>query len=343
MQNFEAFERGLQSMVRPPVLVFVGSELFLARRGVSLLAKKMGGDCHVSYFDCLRPGDGGTDAGAAVFGCLYNATFLGGTRLAVVENAHGLLRDEAARLTEFAARPPRGAYLCVAATGESRRLAFVAKSPRGVVVVNCDPPPRAAELRPWLEYWARRAAAEQGKKISDRALRLLLERTTGNLGDIFAQIQKISTYIGSREIISPADIEKLVTDESERTAFQLGNAALAGKTGAALGFMRLLIAAGAPAEHVLGGLVWQLHAIRKSFDALKRPRDSVRSDLQGAGTRDSDRYARQVAGLSRARLGQAFAAAYEADRAIKTGTMEPETALELLTVNLARALGGAGT
>lgn len=337
MQDFESFERNGRSAAVAPVHVFVAGELFLARRGVELLRKWLGVDCHVSHFDCQRPADSGGDVVTAVFGCLYNATFLASKRLVVVENAHGLLRDESARLTEFAAKPPRGAYLCLVVASESRRLSILVKPPKGFRVVDCEPPQRAGDLRPWLDRWTRQFAANRGKKISDRAVQLLLERTTGDLGNIFAQVEKLVNFIGPRDIISPADVEKLVSDESEHTVFQLGNAALAGKTGVALSLMRSLIAAGETPEHVLGGLVWQLHAIRKSFDLLKRPRDSVRRE-----SRDDDRYSRQAASLSRRRLGRAFAAACEADRAIKTGTMEPEIALELLAVNLSRILGGVG-
>ncbi|MDQ7780199.1 MAG: DNA polymerase III subunit delta [Planctomycetota bacterium] len=335
MMEYGEFERSYRSAAgaQPVAYAFIGNQFFLARRGVALVLQRLGADCCVTNQDCTRPPEDGTPIAAAVFGALYNATFLAGTRAVVVDNAQDLLKNEAARLGAFAAKPPRGACLCLIAPREAARLSAVSKPAKGWVVVDCSSPDRVGEAGRWFEHWVKLLLAERGKKMSDQALRLFLARSSGDLGDAAAQLDKLCMYVGPRGILSPSDIDKLVVDDSRHTAFQIGNAVLEGKPGLALELVRALFDSGKRPEDVLGALVWQLHALRKAA-----AEDETGRRKNGGGSYP-DRYARLARNIPDSRLNAAFQAAYEADRDVKTGTMQPETAFDLLAVRLARALG----
>jgi len=97
-------------------------------------------------------------------------------------------------------------------------------------VIACGVPAKQAMAR-WIEQ---RAAQEYGKRLKPAAVTALRQHIGDVPGVLDGELAKLSTYVGDRSEITPADIARLTGHLRDEQVFGVLDGILSGETGAAL-------------------------------------------------------------------------------------------------------------
>lgn len=75
-----------------------------------------------------------------------------------------------------------------------------------------------------MKGWLKRKFAIIGKEITDEAVLLFFERIGWNLLTANNEFDKVTNYVGGKDVVSLSDVEKVVVKELETDVFKLTNA-----------------------------------------------------------------------------------------------------------------------
>ena len=173
----------------------------------------------------------GTPEPREVFGELRTVPFLGmaGRRLAVVEDGDAFLKAYGEPLAQYVQKPNRAATLVLCLSKLDMRTSVAKAIQADGVVVDCSAPT-------WrdAEAWLRARARAAGLKLAGRAAAALVQAVGPNLLALENELDKLATYAGQGGTVSEHDVEELVPQGRERSAFDLGTAVARGDAGEAL-------------------------------------------------------------------------------------------------------------
>lgn len=242
--------------------------------------------------------------------------------------------DDAGRklLQEVAQRPPQDVLLlvvCGALDSRAREAGWY-KALDGAGVSVYVWPVKAGEFPAWLEARCRAA----GVTLEPDALRLLAERTEGNLLAAAQDIAKLALLFPGQRV-GAEDLAQAVADSARFEAFDLNDRVLDGDAAGAVRSLERLREEGVAPLEVLGALLWALRQLIKTALVYARTRDAP-SACDAAGIRRFQQ-ARYIKALPRTRPGEALGwlrRAARIDRMVKTG-QESAAWEELLTLILA--------
>jgi DNA polymerase III subunit delta len=235
-------------------------------------------------------------------------------------------------LQQIAQRPPQDVLLlvvCGALDTRTRDAAwYQALDAAGASLYLW--PVKNREFVAWIE--ARLRAA--GVQADAEAVRLLAERTEGNLLAAAQDVAKLALLYPNRDV-GVDELAQAVADSARFEAFDLNDRVLDGDAAGAMRSLLRLREEGAAPLEVLGALMWSLRQLVKAAMAYARTRDAA-SACDVAGIRRFQQ-ARYVRALARVRPGEAMGwlrRAARIDRMVKTG-QESAAWEELLTLIVA--------
>ena len=235
-------------------------------------------------------------------------------------------------LQALAARPPQDVLLlviCGALDKRQREAAwFRALDGAGVSVYAWGI--KSEEFSGWIE--ARLRAA--GVQAEPEAVRLLAERTEGNLLAAQQDIEKLKLLFPD-QTVTVERLAEAVADSSRFEAFDLNDRVLDGDAVGAVRSLDRMREEGLNPLEVLGALAWSLRQLAKAAVHYARLRDAGAA-CEAAGIFRAQQ-ARYVKALPRIRAGEAmgwFRRAAKVDQLVKTG-QEAAAWEELLTLILA--------
>ncbi len=248
-------------------------------------------------------------------------------------------RDDASALDALLARGLAPGRVLLVAAGKvdgrlplAKRLAAAGRRVRLAV----EREGKWDEQRPVLGPIVAGLLAGTGKKLDGAAEARLAELVGGDARTLAAEVSKLATYVGDREVVRASDVDEVVARVASDPFFALGNAVEARDLEAALGVLGRSIEDGARPEMLLGSLAG---AVRRLLVERERA-------LAGAGERrlrtfaewsdavlphvaESELEGRKPYGFwmkyqaslrfSRAELLEGLAALGDADFALKTG------------------------
>lgn len=191
-------------------------------------------------------------------------------------------------------------------------------------------PVKSEEFTPWLE--ARLKSA--GVRIDADAVKLLAERTEGNLLAAAQDVEKLKLLFPDERVGVEA-LAQAVADSARFEAFDLNDRVLDGDAPGAVRSLQRLREEGLAPLEILGALSWSLRSLAKASVHFAKVRDAAVA-LEMAGVRRFQQ-ARYLKALPRVRPGEALAwmgRAAQVDRMVKTG-QEAAAWEELLTLILA--------
>ncbi len=191
-------------------------------------------------------------------------------------------------------------------------------------------PPKGEHLRKWI----RERAEEKGGQISRAAVEELANFLGNDLRLLDQEIEKLFTYAGERPI-EEEDVHLLVSQVQTVTIFSLVDALGHRDSRKATLYLHELVDAGQP-------LLYIFFMITRQFRLLLQAKEL---QIEGLGWRAiqtrlglhpfvAQKLAQQASNFSRSRLEAIHRRLLEVDTAIKTGQMEPQLALDLLTIEL---------
>jgi DNA polymerase III subunit delta len=260
-------------------------------------------------------------------------------RLVVVRDLHERFKGKGAEVEEIrrllGSIPPT-TTLILASTGmkdDSPLLAAVRE-------VGGQVRPHMIPKRAELPRWIAEAAQTQGTRIERDAAELLAEMIGGDPVALNTELQKLSTYAGTGVTITPRMVEELVGTMTQESIFTLVDAIAAGDRARALQLLHAQLeqASSTPIDvalyliRMLARQVRILLRIRLGQEA-GRSNSQITADVK-IPRYYADRYFRQARRLPRERLQATFEQLAALEFALKSGTTDPATGLDLLVTKL---------
>lgn len=220
-----------------------------------------------------------------------------------------------------------------AALDQRMRLAkmFAEKTLTVSVELSADPAERARLAVPQSIEMAK----EFGAVLEPAAAEELCDMLSGELTAIHTEIEKLTSYVGERKIITRADVDLLVVSSQKFEVWDLADMLAERKPAEALEFLDNLLRAGEPAPALLGALAW---TYRKLLEAQDLPPGTNGYQLAGRLKMRPDAAERAVLRsrkFPRAQLASGLIALYEADSRLKLGSWSQSAVMEFLVTQLA--------
>ncbi|UCB56804.1 MAG: DNA polymerase III subunit delta [Candidatus Omnitrophota bacterium] len=279
-----------------PVYLLTGSEQFLKEENLtrikSALLDAASRDFNFNVFYA------GSCAVKKILECASTAPFLGSKRVVLVHRIEDFSASEEKLILSYVKVPNKVSVLILETSESNLKQRFFAEICRHARLIRCDPL-KGRELVIWLK----RQVAAKGKKIEEAALQLLLDTSRLSLQALAFSLDNLILYIGQKETITCADVEKLTgSDDMASSAFELYDAVIAGEKEKSFEVLESLWRDGVSFSQILGALSYKfiLNRNRISSGRLK----GYLLDLQNT------------------------------DRDIKTSRQGQKIALELLTARL---------
>ncbi len=256
--------------------------------------------------------------------------FLAKSRLVIVEN---LLiegkKEEQEKIGEFLGKNPETTVLVFAEAGKpDKRTSLFKKLSKE----------KAQEFKPLeesgIKVWIRDEVARTGGEIAPPAVDKLFEYVGADLWRLSNEIQKLLTY---NQKISVKNIELLVKPDVQSDIFVLIDAIASRQSKKALHELHQLLDNGENELYILTMIVYQYRNLLVVKDMVDRGAVSQYEIAKRAGIHPfvAGKSLNLVRNYSMDELKNIYADLLEQDLAIKTGQMQPKTALDLLICRLA--------
>ena len=186
-----------------------------------------------------------------------------------------------------------------------------------------------------LPQWIKARSEKLGVRIEPRAIQTLADTIGRDTRVIDQELQKLALYRAGEEV-RRVDVESLVSHAREFSIFQGVDAVIEGRPGLAIQSFHKLLDDGRPATYVISMIARQIRLLL------------IAKDLRGEGVPDSEMGARlslsgyplqktleQERNFTTQQLTAIHHKLLMADVAIKTGELDEQLALDILTADLA--------
>lgn len=251
----------------PAVVVLVGDDPFLARQVLSLIRDSACPDeddrswawREFSGSDELDPRDVFDEAATVPL-------FAGAMRVAVVRDADAFVTSAREHLETLVqgGRGSRGVVILeVRSFPATTRLAKAAAKEGLVIDVSV---PQKTDLAAWVKKWAR---SRHGIDLAGPTAQMLLERLGGSLGQIDQALHRLAAAVDpatAAKPITPEAIDDVAGSPQQRTAWEMIDAAAAGRTPEAMAHLADLLDAG---ENPIGVAAQMASVLRRLSSAAR--------------------------------------------------------------------------
>jgi DNA polymerase-3 subunit delta len=247
-----------------------------------------------------------------------------------------MLEGEPAPLLDYAGSPPSGSHLLIRAPKlDLRRPLHKALAGAGKVLEFAPP---ADPTGPAVQREVAALAAERGLELGRPVAALLADLCGGDLQRVTTELDKLEVWIGAREerAVRLEDARQVVFGGGTLSGWEVADAVLARDLRAGLGAVRRLVGSGDEPIRIVGGLAWRARTLLQAKAMLA---GGVPGDKVVAAARAWRYRERFLAGLKRYSLDEllAFPARLlEADRCLKSRSLDPRAVLESLVSDLIR-------
>jgi len=275
-----------------PLYLVVGEEGLLRDEAVAAIrAAVMGSDeANVEAFNCDVVYGDETDASEVLTLC-SNLPMFATRRLVVVRDVGALRAKDAERLLPYLDAPVETTCLVLTGRKVDGRVKFFQACKKVAVTVDCE----SLEERA-LPAWIREQAAALGLSLDEPARVLLQEASSGDLGVLRREMEKLAAYVAPGKAVAVADVEAVQGADTGGTVWNLLEALRRKERAGSLRFLGKVLDAGEPPLKVLGFLAacWrQEWKARRFSEEMLRDFEQFReadSRLKGGGAgRGKDR------------------------------------------------------
>jgi len=196
--------------------------------------------------------------------------------------------------------------------------------------------PRKGDLPRWVIARGRK----RGVAVERGAAELLAELVGGNSLQLESELEKLATYAGEEQPVTPPMVERLVGAVPQDSIFTLVDAIAAGDEARALRLLQTQLehASSNPVDFALY-LIRMLARQMRILLRIRLAREAGRSTPQITADLKlpryyADRYFRQAGRLSKGRLQESFEQLAALEYGLKSGRAEPSTGLALLVAEM---------
>jgi len=175
----------------------------------------------------------------------------------------------------------------------------------------------------------------QGKKISPKALDLLLNSLPENNDASLNEIEKIITYAGTRLVIEEQDVLQNLKQSSQYTIFQLIDDLLSFNKKEALKKLCIIIKLGASSQELLAMFYWSFKRMWLCFD-LQEQGGSPREVAMRIGVKDwaLNKFLKQAGNFNKPLLKRVFSLLAKAEFDVRNSVSIEDVVLEKLVIDV---------
>lgn len=187
-----------------------------------------------------------------------------------------------------------------------------------------------------LSQWIKKRIAEEGGRVSDKAINLLVEIVGSDLWNMKSEIEKLLTYSPGQPI-TENDVRQVSSYAREANIFIFLDAILEGQRGEAQKSLHRLFLEGETPPHILFMITRQLRLVllAKGLNPKLPDQEAMeRLGIKKAG--ELRNVKRQARVHTIENIKRAYHQVLEADVAIKTGKYDGDLAVELMVMDLCK-------
>lgn len=184
-----------------------------------------------------------------------------------------------------------------------------------------------------LMTWCAGILLKRGKKIRQDDLRYLLSLSAANMYQLKNELDKLTDYLGDREVVGRADIDEIITVEITNHIFEMIGAMASRNQPKAMALYEQLLALKEPPMRILFLIARQFQLMLQMKD-MKEQRKSAKEMGSAAGLSPyiAEKYARQAEVFSKKQLIAHLEECARTEEMVKTGRWSDRVAVELLIV-----------
>ncbi len=324
----DEFAKSLQKGDIGPLYYFHGDEPYLIERGVkSLLSRTVPPDSRDFNLDIFY---GKECKGGEIAAASQTLPMFADRRVVLVKRSSDLSAVALEILTEYITDPSPST--CLIFEGEKidqRKRFFVEMKKQGNLVEF----KRLYENQ--LGPFIREEAAGYGKKVEAAASEMLVYLAGNNLQEIAAEVEKVATYVGTRDTIRIADVKELVSDTKVDTVFELADALGGKELGKALRNLNTILRDGEAPLMVLAMLTRhfrQLWKVKELCDKRVPPQEIGKAT--GINPYFIKGIVEQAKNYRLSEFKGIFERFFETDLALKTSGGKPVNLMECLVMDI---------
>lgn len=253
--------------------------------------------------------------------------FFAERRLIVLENS-GLLKSGGEQLAEYLAAPAETTYFVFVETEVDKRSRLY----KTIASKGCSVE-FGIQDENTLKRWILGMVKKENKKISERSLEFLLEKTGTDMENIRKETEKLFCYCLDKEVISEQDIEEICTQRIGNHIFDMVSAIGDKKQKKALELYYELLAQKEPPMRIL-------FLIARQFNLLLQVKELKGKGYQNKAIGEkvglpgfiAGKYVAQASHFHTAEIRSAVEECVAAEEAIKTGRMNDNMSVEMLII-----------
>lgn len=253
--------------------------------------------------------------------------FFAERRMILIEES-GFFEKACPELADYLPKLPAETYVVFVegAVDKRGKLYKAVKSLGRVVELNRQ------ELRT-LTAWVLGILKREGKRITQDALNLFLEKTGDDMENIMSELEKLLCYVQGADAISSQDVQEICTETTENKIFDMIRAVTEKKQKRTLELYYDLLALNEAPMRILALVARQFNQMLQLKDLRDQGLDgSAVASRAGLSPYIAKRVLAQAAKYETAALRQAVEDCVESEEAVKTGQLNQQLAVELLLV-----------
>jgi DNA polymerase III subunit delta len=320
--TFEEFIKQCQAKKFAPLYLFLGAEKFLHQE--ALTALKTNALDEAAWMFNYAEISVAAEGLSAVTSAAEQYPMFGDRRIVVARDFEKLSDGELDLLKTYLKNPPATTTLVFQAETIDKRRNVATALIKGCTQIDLSPL-KERDAAEWAIGYLRRA----GYQMASNTAGLLIGLTGADLFTIRNELEKLMASLGRAGLITPQQVELLVARSREHSAFELGDAIIAGEPKRVLRLLVRQLADHAEPVMLLGMLarVFRQMLLAKELMKQKAPPDEIAREIGMPPFRIGD-FLTNVRRWDTAKIERAIKRMAEVDNALKSSLGKPDLQLE---------------
>lgn len=255
--------------------------------------------------------------------------FLAERRVIFISNS-GLFKSGGEQMAEYLSAPNETTFFVFTESEvDKRSKLFKTVQSKGCVVEF------AVQNEQTLMRWIAGLLKNEGKRITESTVQLLLTKTGTDMENIQMELEKLISYCMDRDVITNEDVEAICTTRISNHIFDMINAIADRQTKTALELYYDLLALKEPPMRILFLIARQCNILLQVKEMKNKGYDNKAiASAVGVPPFVAGKYVTQAGRFKSAQLREAVKQCVEAEEAVKTGRMNDMMSVELLIVSV---------
>ncbi len=260
---------------------------------------------------------------------LHTMPFLADNRVVLIKAAENLTEEFEKSISLYLENPYKTSILVVSAGNNVKKTSFFKNASKNMAVILADKPTEE-DIKKWIPSFFKK----EGIEISHQAVNLIVELKGNDTQAVKIELEKIAAYSGGKRI-EEEDVRTLIGRSVKDTVFDLVDAINRKSSVWVFKILNDLYDQKKQPQEIIGYLAWYIRIMQK-INLFSGKGYDVQNISRELGYSMS--YTKKLIDESKKypikRINKWLNELLDADRDIKTGKNQPDTAIETLLVNL---------